>query len=67
MVLLLPLIYVMPLFFPSGEARTFGILLAEPVADCIAAATTGLLFFSQFRKVMRELSAPPAAAKPAEP
>ena len=66
-VLLLPLIYVMPLFFPSGEARTFGILLAEPVADCIAAATTGLLFFSQFRKVMRELSAPPAAAKPAEP
>lgn len=51
-VLLVPLIYIIPRFM---ENKAMGVYLAEPVADFISVAFTGILFFFQFRKVMREL------------
>lgn len=49
-VLLIPLIYLIPLFI---ENKTYGVYLAEPVADMIAVAFTASLFFVQFRKALR--------------
>ncbi|MBQ3549237.1 MAG: MATE family efflux transporter [Oscillospiraceae bacterium] len=51
-ILLLPLIYLMPRFV---EDKTMGVYLAEPVADVLAVCFTGVLFFFQFRKVLREM------------
>ena len=51
-VLLLPLIYVVPRFV---EDKTMGVYLAEPIADVIAVCFTGILFFFQFRKILREM------------
>lgn len=48
-VLLIPLIYVMPLLI---ENKTYGVYLAEPVADIIAVTFTSILFFIQFRKAL---------------
>lgn len=47
-ILLIPLIYILPLFF---EDKVFAVFLAEPVADFIAVATTGTLFYRQYRKL----------------
>ena len=52
-VLLLPLIYVMPLIIPSNP--TMAIYGAEPVADFLAVSFTAVLFFFQFRKVLKEM------------
>lgn len=51
-VLLIPLIYIMPMLV---ENKTYGVYLAEPVADFIAVTFTSILFFVQFRKAMREI------------
>lgn len=51
-VLLLPLIYVMPLFF---ENKTMAVYLAEPVADILAVTFTVCLFRVQFKKAMKAL------------
>ena len=40
-VLLIPLIYLLPLFFPD---KLFGVFVAEPIADILAASTTTLSF-----------------------
>ena len=53
-ILLIPLIYILPMFF--GD-KTMAVFLAEPVADMLAVTTTGVLFGVQFRKVMREMKA----------
>lgn len=53
-ILLIPLIYILPMFF---EDKTMAVFLAEPVADMLAVTTTGVLFGVQFRKVMREMKA----------
>lgn len=47
--LLIPLIYILPLFF---EDRAFAVFLAEPVADFFAVTTTVCLFAKQFRQAM---------------
>ena len=47
--LLIPLIFVLPLFFAD---KVFAVFLAEPVADIIAAAVTTFMFFRFFRKLM---------------
>ena len=52
-VLLIPLIYLIPMFFTGNEAKLFGVFLAEPVSDTLAVATTVTLFAIQFRKIMR--------------
>ena len=50
-VLLIPLIYLLPCFF--GD-KVFAVFLAEPVADILAAATTGTLFFTRLPKILRK-------------
>lgn len=48
-ILLIPLIYILPLFF---ENKVFGVFLAEPVADIIAASVTSTMFFTKFKKIL---------------
>ena len=50
-VLLIPLIYILPCFL---ENQVLGVFLAEPVADILAAATTGTLFFTRLPKILRK-------------
>ena len=50
-VLLIPLIYLLPLFF---EDKVFAVFLAEPVSDLTAAIVTVSTFFRFFRKLMKE-------------
>ena len=52
-ILLIPLIYILPLFFKN---KVFSIFLAEPVADSISITTTSILFYIQFRKILSTLS-----------
>lgn len=53
LILMIPLIYIFPLFF---EDKVFGVLLAEPVSDIIAAAVTVTMFFVRFGKIWEEES-----------
>ena len=50
-VLLIPLIFILPLFF---ENKVFGVFMAEPVSDIIAAAVTTIMFFTQFKKILEK-------------
>ncbi len=52
-ILLIPLIYIMPMFISD---KTTAVFMAEPVADLLAVTTTAILFFIQFRKSMQEIS-----------
>lgn len=49
LILLIPLIFILPNFFAD---KVFGVFVAEPVSDIIAAAITTLVFFTQFKKIM---------------
>ncbi len=51
LILLIPLIFIMPLFI---ENKTFAVFLAEPVSDILAALVTTVTFFCFFRKLMKE-------------
>lgn len=51
-VLLLPLIYIMPNLV---ENKTFGVYMAEPIADVIAVTFTAILFSFQFSKALKNL------------
>ena len=53
-ILLIPLIYIMPLIFPSN--KTMAVYMAEPVADFIAVTFTCILFTFQFKKSLSEIS-----------
>ena len=53
-VLLLPLIYIVPLFFEGAE-KTMGVYLAEPIADIFAVSFTAVLFAVQFKRALREM------------
>ena len=50
-ILLIPLIFILPHFFAN---KVFAVFLAEPVADILAAATTGTLFFTRLPKILSE-------------
>ena len=50
LVLLIPLIFILPLFF---ENKALAVFLAEPVSDITAAAVTTFMFFRFFRKLMK--------------
>lgn len=52
-ILLIPLIYIMPIFISN---KTTAVFMAEPVADIIAVTTTAILFYIQFKKAMNEIS-----------
>lgn len=54
-VLLLPLIFVLPQIFKSGQ--TMAVYLAEPIADFLAVSFTIVLFAIQFRKALRKMYA----------
>ena len=56
-VLLLPLIYIVPLFFGEG-AKTTGVYLAEPIADVLAVTFTAILFAVQFKKALKSMDDP---------
>ena len=50
-ILLIPLIFILPNFFAD---KVFAVFLAEPASDLLAAATTGIVFFLRFPKILRE-------------
>lgn len=61
-IMLLPLIYLLPLFFAD---KAFAVYLAEPVADACACTFTAILFRREFKKAMKALEAPlPETAEP---
>lgn len=47
--LLVPLIYIVPLFTSN---KVFGVILAEPIADVIASITTTVLFFKSLEHML---------------
>lgn len=49
LILLIPLIFILPLFM---EDKVFAVFLAEPVSDIIAAAVTTFMFFRFFRTIL---------------
>ena len=49
--LLIPLIFILPLFFAD---KAFAVFLAEPVSDIIAASVTTFLFFRFFLRMLKE-------------
>lgn len=53
-VLLLPLIYIVPAFC---EDKTFGVYLAEPIADIIAVTFTAILFGFIFKSALDKIKA----------
>ena len=52
--LLIPLIFILPLFF---QDKAFAVFLAEPVSDLIAAAVTTFMFFRFFIKMLKNSKA----------
>ncbi len=50
-VLLIPLIYALPLFF---ENKLFGVFVAEPIADILAAAVTTISFLLWAKKNLKQ-------------
>ena len=54
-VLLIPLIYLLPLFFPD---KLFGVFVAEPIADILAASTTTLSFLVFAKKKRKDKPSP---------
>jgi putative MATE family efflux protein len=53
-ILLIPLIFLLPLIFPSD--KTTAVYMAEPVADFLAVTFTSVLFTFQFRKALKQIS-----------
>lgn len=53
-IVLVPLIFLLPPFFPA-EAKTFAVWLAEPVADVAAVTMTTTLFRRYFKKTMEQM------------
>ena len=50
LVLLIPLIFILPCFL---ENKVFGVFLAEPVSDIIAASVTTTVFVTRFQKLLQ--------------
>ena len=50
-VLLIPLIYILPFFF---EDKLFGVFVAEPIADILAATATTISFLLWTKKNLRD-------------
>lgn len=51
-ILLIPLIYILPVFFAD---KAMAVYMAEPVADIIAVLTTSVLFIRSFRRTIRKM------------
>lgn len=50
-ILLIPLIFILPHILSDP---IFGVWLAEPIADILAAATTGIIFFYRFPRILKQ-------------
>ena len=50
-ILLIPLIFILPVFF---ENKVFAVFLAEPISDIMAATVTGIVFFTQLNKILKK-------------
>ena len=48
-ILLIPLIFLLPMILPD---KVFGVFLAEPVSDLLAATITTITFFTRFDKIL---------------
>ena len=62
-ILLIPLVFILPLFFRQGAEQAMAVFLAEPVADTLAVVTTGCTFAILFRKTMKNLEEPACTQK----
>lgn len=51
LVLLIPLIFILPLFF---ENKVFAVFLAEPVSDIVAAAVTTIIFVTKIKGILEQ-------------
>ena len=49
--LLIPLIFILPVF---SENKVFGVFLAEPISDIIAATVTTIVFLTRFNKILNK-------------
>ncbi|MEG2087386.1 MAG: MATE family efflux transporter [Angelakisella sp.] len=58
-ILLIPLIYLLPLFFQN---KVLGVFVAEPVADILATTVTVLMFAAQFGKILKANEQAPTAS-----
>lgn len=54
LILLIPLIFILPLFFQTDADKAFAVFLAEPVSDITAATVTTITFFTFFRKLLKK-------------
>lgn len=50
-ILLIPLIFILPIFFDN---KVFAVFLAEPVSDIMAAAVTTITFLTQFNRILKK-------------
>ena len=55
LILLIPLIYILPLFFEANADKAMAVYLAEPIADFLAVAATTVTFTLFFRKTLRQM------------
>ena len=55
MILLIPLIFLLPMFF---ENKVFAVFLAEPISDFISVVVSAITFFFVFGRAMRDLENP---------
>lgn len=51
LILLIPLIFILPLFFAD---KVFAVFLAEPVSDIVAAIVTTTMFFTKIKRILEE-------------
>ena len=51
LVLLIPLIFILPIFF---ENKVFAVFLAEPVSDIVAAAVTTIIFVIKIKGILEQ-------------
>lgn len=51
LILLIPLIYILPIFL---QDKVFAVFVAEPIADFLAALTTIIIFSRRFNKILNE-------------
>ncbi len=51
LILLIPLILILPMFF---EDQVFGVFVAEPISDILAATITTIAFVTKFNKILEQ-------------
>lgn len=54
LILLIPLIFLLPLFFPNPADKAMAVFLAEPVSDLLAATVTTCTFFRFFHRLKQK-------------